>query len=469
MGNAVFVVTPPSAPVAESAQSRYLFIRHALEGSGPFRPTVSYDPANDLYQTGDSALVMYPRESLKKFAGRNKLATYRNPLMQACARFSGYLTARPPTRDLPHALYAAMANDIDGKGNSIDVLWQQFAFAAKARGAMLLLVDMPPLMPANLGEQMRGRVAPYFTAINPEDLKDYQIGDDGKFDFVDFIAQYTQPDDSKIDAVWRFDREGWQVFITEGKPITVFDPHPLGECPVLILSESGIFPYFGPFSELADLARDLFNQYSELREIHRSQNFSLLTMQVPDGASNEQKLEAARTVGETIGTANLMVHSGATPAFIAPADGPARNYLDSIKLLTEWINEISLNVEMPDQQESGIALQMRFQMLNAALSSFASRMEDLERRAWSLSAKWLGMQAVPEVQWRRDFTLADVASEIAILQAMQAATMPAAVISEQQKRIVSIQFGGLEQAQVDTIFAAIDESTQERTTGAVDA
>ena len=446
--------------MAESAQTRFRFIRHALEGGGPFRPEVRYDPLNDIYSTGESALVMYPRESTKKFAGRNKLASYKNPLKQACSRFAGYLTARKPTREFPHALYEAMADDVDGRGNAIDVFFKRFAIEAKARGSLLMLVDMPNVLPGTLGEQMQGRVAPYFTIIAPESLTEYQVGDDGKFDFAKFSGTYTQPDDSKINVTWHFDRYEWEVIDEKDKRIDG-GVHPLGECPLIIFSEGGEFPYFGSFAEIADLAKDLFNQYSELREIHRSQNFSLLTMQVPESATNDQKLEAAKTVGETIGTANMMVHTGQTPAFIAPADGPARNYLDSIKLLTEWINEISLNVEMPDQQESGIALQMRFQALNAALSSFAQSMEDFERRAWALSAKWLSMEAVPEVQWPRDFALADVMAEIAILQSMQAAAMPQAVIAEQQKRIISIQFAGLDQSRIDEITSEIDDVESE--------
>lgn len=450
--------------MATSPTARFKFVSHALNGDGPFRPrdATTYDVANDLYQApSDSVLVAYPRESAKKFAGRNRLAIYRNPLLEAVSRFAGYLTSRPPVRDaLDNPLYQAMAEDIDGKGNALDVFWAGFAQQAKARGSMLLLVDMPNANPASLGEQMAARVAPYFSVIAPESLKDWQIGDDGKFDWVSFHGRYPQPDGSLIDAVWQFDRAGWEVRDPEDRLIDGGE-HPLGDCPVLIFTESGDFPCFGAFSEIADLAMDLMNQYSELREIHRSQNFSLLTMQVPDGTTDAQRIEAAKTVGETIGTSNLMVHSGDTPEFIAPPDGPAKNYLESIKLLTDWINQVALNVEMPDQQESGIALQMRFQALNAALSAFAQRMEDLERRAWELSRRWLGMQAAPTVQWRRDFTLADIAVELATLQQMQLANMPASVIAEQQKRIISIQFPGLEQDDLSRLLEDIDGATQE--------
>lgn len=439
----------------DSIQARYRFISHALEGDGPFRPTATADEVK-----GETALVAYPRESKKKFAGRNLLAVYRNPLKQACHRFTGYLTTRAPVRELPHPLYQAMADDVDGSGNAIDVFWAQFAIAAKARGAMLLLVDMPSAMPQTLGEQVSARVAPYFAAIAPELLTDFQVGDDGKFDYAAFAGVYTLPDGHKTPVTWRFDRAGWSATDAEGRVLDA-DAHPLGECPILIFSENGAFPCFGSFAEIADLSRDLFNQYSELREIHRSQNFSLLTMQVSETATTEQKLEHAKLVGETIGSSNMMVHTGQTPAFIAPADGPARNYLDAIALLTGWINETGLNVEMPDQQESGVALQMRFQALNAALSAFAQRMEDLERRAWSLASRWLAMTGLPAVQWPRDFALADVQTEIGILQAMQAAGMPQKVVAEQQKRIASIQFANLEPNTQADLLAAIDEGSAE--------
>ena len=39
------------------------------------------------------------------------------------------------------------------RGNSLDVFWQEFGLAAKARGSMLLLVDMPR---ANISRLMAG-------------------------------------------------------------------------------------------------------------------------------------------------------------------------------------------------------------------------------------------------------------------------------------------------------------------------
>ena len=168
-------------------------------------------------------------------------------------------------------------------------------------------------------------------------------------------------------------------------------------------------------------------------------------------------IDAAKVAGETIGTNNLMVHSGSTPAFIAPPDGPARVYLDRIDKLRAQIDEIGLDVTGSMQRESGIALQMRFQALNGALARFAAQMEDLERRAWDLSQRWLGMTQAPRVSWPRDFNLADVEAELKILHDMQANGMPAEAVAAQQKRIVAVQFAGLDLDDQQEIIQAIDE------------
>lgn len=438
---------------------RFKFIGHALDGTGPFRPLVTYDSQGRPIAVSSSYLIQYPRESESKYARRNEIAWYASPLAQVCSRFVGYLSTRQVIRDVNNPLYATMADDIDGKGNSIDVFWQQFARHAKARGSMLLLVDMPAALAGSLQDQLQRRVAPYWTGILPELVTDYQIGDDGKFVYVEFSGNFTQGE-KRIDCTWRFDREGWAAYDNSRVPLAQGE-HNLSECPVLIFTEGGDFPHFGPFAPIADISRRLFNLDSELDEILRSQTFSLLTMQVSENSTDAQKIQAAQVVGETIGASNLMVHSGSTPAFIAPPDGPAKIYMERIAALRDQINDLGLVVGGSAQRESGLALQMRFQALNGALAYFASRMEDLERRAWELSRQWLGLTQVPDIYWSRDYNMADVAAEMTILADMQTTNMPTEVVTEQQRRIVSVQFAGLEQERQEQIQAAIGERTLE--------
>lgn len=437
---------------------RFRFIAHALRGDGPFRPVVSDRLGTTVQLTGESYLSRYPRESDAKFARRNEVAFYASPLARACSRFAAYLSIQKPHRELPNDLYQVVADDADGKGNAVDVFWQQFIIDGKARGSMLLLVDMPRDLGASRASQIVERRAPFWTAILPEDVTDYEMGDDGRFESVSFVGNILRDGDRKP-CIWTFDVDGWDAreLNPNGKVIDSGE-HGLGECPVLAFSETGEFGTTGPFAAIADLARRLFNLDSELDEILRSQTFSLLTMQVPEGSTDDQKIAAAGVAGVTISTSNLLLHSGSTPAFIAPPDGPARVYLDRIVSLRDQIEEIGLNVATVNQQESGIAMKLRFQAINAELAGFAGRMQDLEARAWELTRKWLGLSATVSTQWPRDFNIADVEYELKVLREMQSSGLPREVIAEQQKRVVSVQFSALDlEAQ-----KRIDDAIQER-------
>lgn len=439
---------------------RFQFIAHALAGDGPFRPEVG---SGGKIASGATCLVRYARESDKKFASRNEIAFYASPLAEACGRFVGYLFGRAPQREITNDLYKAMADDIDGQGNAIDVFWQSFAIDAKARGSMLLLVDMPSNLPGNQAEQLASRTAPFWAPIKPESVTAYEMGDDGKFNSIEFKGSRLDDAGKQVQCTWLFTRSEWAVK-GEGGAVIESGEIPFGECPVLAFTEKGGFPSFGSFAPIADLSKRVFNADSELDEILRSQTFSLLTMQAPN-STNQDKLTAAQTAGETISTNNLLMHEGNTPAFIAPPDGPATVYGNRLTELRSRIDEIGLNVAATQHQESGIALQMRFQRINGELAYFASRMEDLERRAWELSRKWLGLQESPETTWPRDFNLADLATELQVLAAMRESGMPSEVVREQEKRIVALQFAGLPADRMDALISAIDAAEDEPPAG----
>lgn len=443
-----------------ASAARFRFISHALNCTGPFRPTVSYTSDGKTANIGTTYLVRYPRESDEKFARRNELAFFESPLARHTSRFVGYIAEKPPQREAPHQLYAAMVADADGKGNSLDVFWQDFMVNAKARGSMLLLVDMPRQLPASLGGQIQQRAAPFLTAITPEIVTDYALGDDGRFTWVEFSGTVDDAG-TTVACTWRFDRSGWQAKQGDGRIITQ-GTHSLGVCPVLIFTESGDFPCFGSFATIADLSKRLFNLDSELDEILRAQTFSLLTMQVPPESTAEAKIEAARVVGQTVGTSNLLVHTGNSPQFIAPPDGPANIYLTRIDKLNQRIDDIGLAVSSPNSRESGISMQMRFHQINAALSKFAERMEDFERRMWAVAGAWLKMNAMPTTAWTRDYNMANVEQELAVLGQMNGNAMPPSTIVEQQKRVVALQFSNLEDEDLQRLFDDIESRNRER-------
>jgi hypothetical protein len=421
-------------------------IAEALNGSGG-------------YQNGGN-LVRYSREQDDKFLARKQLAFYVNYLKPACTRFTGYLSKKPPDREIEHPLLSAFADDCDWKGNSLDVFFNNFAIEAKARGCGLLLVEMPSFQPATLEQQLETRFFPYLVQLFPESIRRYSINNMGMLDFVEIMT--TQMVDEKLQNVIRgWDAEKWWVSLNGN--IIEGDAHNLGQCPVLAFSEGSTFPYQGDFAQIAGISKRIYNLRSELDEISRSQVFSILCYQLlPEqlGQVNPSNL------AESVGTSNMLLYSGTqAPSFATPSMGPSDTIQKTIDSLETKIKDISLTIDLGKTvgagPESGIALNIRFQSLNAALVSFGRKMEDLERRMFEICSKWLGIQNTVKVSYPRSYELADLSTELLTLASYQSSNFPTEVIQEKQRQIVQLDFSNLEADELQELLDAIDNMDAE--------
>ena len=434
--------------------SRFAFIAAALDGSGPFRPSVSYDTEGRPYQvSSNSVLVAHPREKDAKFAYRNALAWYENHLRSACQRFVGYLAKKPPLRETNNPLLEAFAGDCDWRGNALDVFWQNFMINARARGSMLLLVEGAYQDAATLADQIDSRAFPYLVPIKPEHVVKFTADLRGRINFIEIETTH----DGQT-AVKGWDTQNWWVRI--GDKRIAGDAHGLTVCPVLAFTESSDFPHIGDFAQIADLSRRMVNAWSELTELQRQQGFAVMHYHVP----MEQHDFNAKQIAEEIGTNNMLIHRGDAPGFIAPPEGPAKAYFEEISKLEAAIKRISLDVEIPNDKaaESGIALNIRFQALNSSLSGFARRMEDFERRVLAMVCLWIGIPGDRvSVSWAKDYAIADLKAELETLGAMQLNAFPHAAIRQQQKQVAALAFSSAQPDTQQAIFAAIDEGETE--------
>lgn len=477
-----------------TAKRRFAFLAEAFEGSGGFATEVAWESQVITTQdqagtpltavrrvpklSGVSHLVPYQRESAEKYAGRVALAVYENHLREACERYVGYLGRKRPARSGTEGpLVQLMLSDADMRGTPLDQFLATLALNTKARGSMLVLIDMPAVTvleggqegaggengeppTLSLAQQIEGRLVPVLRAIEPENVDDYEVDPDtGLFVWVD-VACVEQIDGKATRCTRRWTAEGWQV-IVDGEVVKSGD-HPFGHCPVLALTESGdTFPVVGKFAQVADLSRDIFNLRSELRELLRSQTFSILTMQVPAEAS--ALFDPAKTAA-SIGTHSMLVHQGITPAFVAPESGPAETYMKDIAQKEASIKRITMdNTDAGDKatQESGEARRLRFERLNSDLATFASRMQTLEAQLWALFHKAIGTPNRVVSTWPTDFNLTDVAAELDILTLMQGASFPDEVIAAKQEAIVEAEFDTLPDAEKTALKQAVRNQTQE--------
>ena len=138
----------------------------------------------------------------------------------------------------------------------------------------------------------------------------------------------------------------------------------------------------------------------------------MLTLQADNPADFELKLA----------TDNAIVYGRdmQRPDFIAPEAGPAATYQEEIAKLEALIDKIAYNFTTNQAQESGIALDIKFQGLNSSLSNFAMRLEDFEARLFDLCCRYLGIPNDVTIQYAKNFSILDITKEFTTLESFKA-------------------------------------------------
>lgn len=441
--------------MSTSILSKFRRIDHAMHKSGGY---------ND-----GSYLIQYASETDDQYLKRKEVAWFGDELSEACNNFSGYLAKRLPVRqNIDNPLLSGIIDDCNWRGDHLDVFWQSFIVEAAARGSMLLLVEMPETLPDNQQAQLTQRAFPYLVMIKPENVTDYHLNKRGMLTRVEI----TEIIDNKyITRGW--DENTW--WVREGDKLIDDGAHGLGVCPVLAFTVEGDFPSLGQFAGMEPAINRLYNMRSEFDEILRRHTFPIFAAQFPliepaqnespESANNRQMalIKALQDAIKKLGSERGLVTPGPVQ-FIAPPDGPANIYLTAIDKMERKIDEMGLKVNMPGERaaESGEALTIRFQSLNAALIRFARRMEDLERRMWDMAARWMKIKNTSKIEWPKDYALADTEREIAILQQMEASGMPDNVVNKQKETVINAQFPTVQLDEMDELMASVREGEHER-------
>ena len=475
---------------------RFKFLSEAFDGVGGFRPRVSWvDESVALKDqfggtsyairrvpktSGPCHLIPHPRESPEKFAARAARAVYENHLREAVDRYVSYFGRKQPIRSgIDAPLTKIFADDCDMRGTPLTEFFTAFAMQARARGSMLLLIDLPRVddaeddsaepvpqsqvrrrRPRSLADQMAQRTIPYLRMIKPEHLVDFDVDDEsGLFECVTIkVVEEIDGEETPCTMMWGVD--GWELREQDSGDIIDAGPNPFHACPVLAFTENGdVFPHVGKFEQIAHLSMGIYNKASHLDELLANQAFSILTLQVPENASQYSASDAVATIG----TSSMLVHQGITPAFVSPDQGNAETYMQTIAQMSEAIQRVSMADATAggNPRESGIARKFRFERLNADLATFARRMQALERAMWALFHQQLGTENRVTVEYPSDFNLVDSMSELDVLAAMSANAFPPAVLAAKRAAIVSAEFDGCDHETMAGLQAAITEQMQE--------
>ena len=391
-------------------------------------------------------LVKYIREDNEKFSNRKEIAYYTNIFASKVNRYVGYVYKKLPIRTTNNALLRMMFNDVNNRGDSIDVFMTNFAMSSKVKGVNLVLVDMAKELPTNLKEQLDNRVVPYITEISPQRVSKYRLDKFGKFEYIYFDD--TMVIDDEIEDITRFyDSNKWEI-IFEDKVIESSE-HNLGVCPVVYFSENGEFLATGEFTQVAPIAKRHYNLQSELDEILRYQTFPILTIQGDIGVDVE--------INTSNDSALLYSETVAKPDFIAPPSAPAQLYQARLLEIENHIATICYDMSVGNGVESGISLDIKFQGLNSSLSNFATRLEDFERRVFEVACRYLSITNDTDINYPKTFSIIDINKEIEVLGAMKELIDSPTYFKQKAMQIISNDLTNIDVEVLDTMLGEIED------------
>ena len=396
-----------------------------------------------------SNLDKYVREDDEKFKDRQNIAYYTNIFASKVNRYIGYIYKKLPVRNTQNQILKQILKDINNKGDNINVFMQNIATRAKVRGVGLILIDMSKEVAPNLKEQIEARLLPYVMDIPPQSVTEYRLDRFGKFEFVKFDD--TIIIDDEITNITRYyDKNVWKIILDDD----VIDEgeHNLGVCPLIYLSEHTDFSTIGEFTQVARLAKRHYNLQSELDEILRYQTFPILTMQ---GDLQENDLQVSSD------SAIFYDRDVNQPQFIAPPSAPAQLYQSRIQEIENQISNICYDLSTNKSQESGIALDIKFQGLNSSLSKFATNIEDFEYRIFDIICRYLGIANDIEVNYPNTFSVIDVNKEIEVFSELKALIKSPTYFKQKAIQIISNDLTNIDIETFDIIKAELEDETKE--------
>ena len=303
--------------------------------------------------------------------------------------------------------------DADLEGNSFNNVIKQAQNYASIYGHCFMILDKPNIQTRTRADELNQDIRPYISIVTPENVLDWNFKREvnGKY-YLDYlkIREEVDKDGGTYLRIWYPDRVDtlYQKENLEPQVIDTAD-NLVGKIPAVILYNSkshkrGIGQ--SDLSDIADLQKAIYNEYSEIEQLIR--------------LSNHPSLVKTPSVNASAGAGAIIempeeIDSNLKPYLLQPGGQNLQGIMDSIRHKVEAINRIAHTgaIRTTKQQvSSGIALQTEFELLNARLSDKADNLEIAEEQLFRLYADFQGSNFDGEINYPDSFNIRDYATDI---------------------------------------------------------
>ncbi len=355
-----------------------------------------YILTNDAY-TGEGGFsngsYLFPYSREMDYNVRKKQAFYSNLLMSIVDSTVDPVFNEEAKREYDNELVEAFLDNVDNAGTSMDKFIYGVTLFTKLLGNMYVVMDNFSDVPESLGDIIATRKYPYVYSKKPQDVYEYTQDEFGNLTYISFYYtldsegnQLYKGWDDSVGIIYRCDdQSGERLIVKEVK-------HNLGVVPVISWDKE-VLP-FPPYYSMATIARAIYNVDSEMRELTRSQGFSILVIPGQQPKS-----------GIVIGKNNALFiseNASAFPAFISPNQSildSINKYRDSLVNSLLQSGDILGSTAMSNASSSGVALAYRFMGTADSLKGTAQIAKYYDEKIIKMFGTFFGTEFEYEVEY----------------------------------------------------------------------
>ena len=375
-------------------------------------------------------LNRYILETEEEYLKRSEFTPLDNHCRNVVQIYSSFLFRVPPTRNFgsltgdPQLEQFLMDADFDGR--EYNNLIREAQMNASIYGTCWLIVDKPNSNAKTRAEELSQDIRPYISIYTPENVTNwkYERATNGRYYLTSLTVVEDMMGKDAIVKVWTpedittYRVEEFTIGYATKKPTKIDEqPNALGKIPAVILynqrtSKKGIG--ISDLSDVADLQKSIYNDYSEIEQLIRLSNHPSL-VKTPN-------VEASAGAGSVIEMPEDLAPE-LKPYIIQPSSQSLESIMKTINTKVQAIDRITHMGAVRGTEKtvnSGIALQTEFQLLNARLSEKADYLQNAEEQIFDLYANWQGTTFDGEIIYPDSFDLRDYASDLQFLQQAKA-------------------------------------------------
>ena len=375
-------------------------------------------------------LNRYVLETEEEYLKRSSFTPLDNHCRNVVQIYSSFLFRVPPTRNFGSLTgdpqLEAFMEDADFDGRMYNNLIREAQVNASIYGTCWLIVDKPNSNAKTRAEELSQDIRPYISIYTPENVTnwEYSRASNGRYYLTSLTVVEDMIGKDAIVKVWSMEDictykvEDFTVGYSTKKPKLIDEqPNALGRIPAVCLynqrtSKKGIG--ISDLSDVADIQKSIYNDYSEIEQLIRLSNHPSL-VKTPN-------VEASAGAGSIIEMPEDL-SADLKPYIIQPSSQSLESIMNTINMKVNAIDRITHMGAVRGTEKtvnSGIALQTEFQLLNARLSEKADYLQNAEEQIFDLYAQWQGTTFDGEIIYPDSFDLRDYASDLQFLQQAKA-------------------------------------------------